>query len=74
MSIVTNMIRGLGIIGSYLPRIGNFERTFIRAVSLDMRLHRSKAWDSPRVAEQFQRNQMASRALSESMARLSIAR
>ena len=74
MSIVTNMIRGLGIIGSYLPSIGSFERSFIRAISLGMRPLRSKAWDSPRAAEQFQTNQMASRALEESMARFPIAR
>ena len=74
MSIVTNMIRSLGIIGSHLSRIDDFERSFIRAVSLDVRLRRSKAWTSPGAAEQFQRNQMASRVLDESMARLPIAR
>jgi hypothetical protein len=73
MSIVTNMIRSLGIIGSHLSRIDDFERSYIRAVSLDIRLRRSKAWSSPGAAEQFQRNQMASRVLDESMARLRIA-
>jgi len=74
MSIVTNMIRSLGIIGSHLPRIDNFKRSFIRAVSSDIRLRHSKAWASPEAAEQFQRNQMASRVLDESIARLPIAR
>jgi hypothetical protein len=74
MSIVTNMIRSLGIIGSHLPRTDNFERRFIRAVSLDVRLSPSKVWASPRAAEQFQRYQMAGRVLDESMARLLIAR
>jgi hypothetical protein len=74
MSIVTNMIRNLAIIGSHLLKIVDFERSFIRAVSLDRRLSRSKAWVSPRAAEQFQRSQMTSRAFDESMARLRIAR
>lgn len=74
MSIVTNMIRSLGIIGSHLSRVDDLERSFTRAVSLDIRLRRSKAWPSPEAAKQFQRNQMASRVLDESMARLPIAR
>jgi hypothetical protein len=74
MSIVTNMIRSLGIIGSHMSTIDDFERSFIRAVSLDARLRRSKAWASPEAAEQFQRNQMANRVLDESMAKLPIAR
>ena len=74
MSIVTNMIRSLGIIGSHMSRIDDFERSFIRAVSLKARLRRSEAWTSQGAAEQFQRNQMANRILDESMARLPIAR
>ena len=74
MSIVTNMIRSLGMIGSHLSRIDDFERSFIRAISLDVRPRHSKAWASPGAAEQFQRNQLASRGLDESMAKLPIAR
>ena len=74
MSIVTTMIRGLGSIGSLLPKIGIFERSLIHLVSLGTRLGPSKAWVSPSAAEQFRRNQMARRALNESMTRLPIAR
>jgi hypothetical protein len=74
MNVVTNMIRSLGIISTHLSRIDDFERSIIRAFSLGVRLSRSKAWASPRAAEQFQRNQMTSKALDESMARLPIAR
>jgi len=74
MSIVTSVIRNLGIIGSHLPKIDEFKLSFIRAVPLNIRLGRSKAWASPRAAEQFQRDQMTSRALGESMARLPLAR
>ena len=74
MSIVTNVIRDLGIIGSHLPRIAEFKLIFRRASALNIRVGRSEAWASPAAAEQFQRNQMTSRALSESMARLNVAR
>jgi len=74
MSIVTNIIRSLGIIGTYLLRIDYFERSFFRAVSLDASPNHSKAWASPGAAEQFQRNQIASRVFDKSMARLPIAR
>jgi len=74
MSIVTNVIRNLGIVGSRLPRIAEFKLTFRRALPLNMKVGRSKAWASAGAAEQFQRNQMTSRALNESMARLPVAR
>jgi hypothetical protein len=74
MSIVTNMIHGLGVIDSQLPKIVDFERNLIRAISLDVRTGRSKPWASTRDAEQFARNQMTSRAFDESMVRLPIAR
>jgi hypothetical protein len=76
MSIVTNMIRGLGIIGSQLPKIVDFERSLIRnwVVSSHVRISRSKAWASSRAAGQFKRDQMTRRAFDESMARLPIAR
>ena len=73
MSIVTNVIRDLGIIGSHLPRTNDFKLR-IRAAALNIRLGRSKAWASPELAERFQRNQLASRALAESMAKLSLTR
>jgi hypothetical protein len=74
MSIVTNVIRDLGIISAHLPRISDFKLSFIRAATLNIRFGRSKAWASPELAERFQRNQMASMALHESMARLPVAR
>lgn len=74
MSIVTNVIRDLGVIGSHLPRTNDFKLSFIRAATLNIRLGRSKAWASPELAERFQRNQLVSRALDESMAKLSLTR
>lgn len=74
MSIVTNVIRNLGIIGSHLSKINEFKLSSIRAVPLRIRLGCSKAWASQRAAEQFQRDQMTSRALDESMASLLLAR
>jgi hypothetical protein len=74
MSIVTNVIRNLGIIGSHLLKIDEFKLSFIRAVPLRIRLDCSKAWASPGAAEQFQRDQTTRRALDESMARLPLAR
>jgi hypothetical protein len=74
MSIVTNVIRKLGIDGSHLPKIDEFKLSFIRAVPLNMRLDRSKAWASPKAAEQFQRNQWLVGLSNESMTRLPLAR
>jgi len=74
MSIVSNVIQKLGIIGLHLPKIDDLGLGFIRAVPWNMRLGRSKAWAWPRAAEEFQRNQIATKALAESMARLPLAR
>ena len=74
MSIVTDVVRDLGIIGSHVPKISELKLVFHRAVPLNMRVGRAKAWASPKAAEQFQRNQMTSRALSESMSRFPLAR
>ena len=74
MSIVTDMVRNLGMIGSQLPKIAGLKAILHHAVLLNMRVGRSKAWASPTAAEQFQRNQMTSRALSESMSRFPLAR
>jgi len=74
MSIVTNVIRDLGIIGSHLPRIAEFKLIFRRASAPNIGVGRSEAWASPEAAEQFQRNQLTSKAVSESMARLHVAR
>ena len=74
MSIVTSVIRDLGIIGSNLPKIHKFKFSFIRANPLNTRLARSKAWASPEAAEQFQRSQLTSRALSESVARFPLSK
>lgn len=74
MSIVANVIRDLGIIGSHLSRISDFKLSFIRAVTLSAKFGRSKAWASPELAERFRRNQMVSRALDESMVKFSLAR
>jgi len=74
MSIVTNVIQKLGIIGLHLPKADGLGLSLIRAVPLKVRLGRSEAWAWPRAAEEFQRNQIASRAVVESMARLPLAR
>ncbi len=70
MSIATNVIRKLGIVGSYLPKIDEFKLSFIRAVPLNMTLDRSKAWTPPEAAEQLQRNQWLVGLSNKPMARL----
>jgi hypothetical protein len=74
MSIVTSVIRDFGMIGSHLLKIGRFKLSFIRAVPLNIRVERSKAWASPSAAGQFKRNQIVARALDESLARFPLAR
>ena len=74
MNIVTDVVRNIGMIGSQLPKVPGLKAIFHRAVLLNMRVGRSKAWASPTAAEQFQRNQMTSRALSELIARFPTAR
>jgi hypothetical protein len=74
MGILTNVIRDLGVMSSYLWRINDLKLSFIRALTLNIRFGRSKAWASPELADRFQRNQMVSTTFDESMARLPVAR
>jgi len=74
MSIVTNVIRKLGISDSHMPNMDELEANLIREVPFNARLGGSKGWASPKDGQQFQRNQMVSRAFNESMARLPLAR
>jgi len=74
MSIITSVIRDLGVMSSYLSRINDLKLSFIRAATLNIRFGRSKAWASPELAQRFQRSQAVRTAFDESMARLSMAR
>ncbi len=57
-----------------MRKIGELKVGIRRALPLNVGVGPPKAWASQRDADQFQRNQVTSRALNESMARLPVAR
>ena len=74
MNITTYVIQRSGIGNSYLLKRDELESSLMREVSFNPRIDGSKAWASPKDAQQFQANQLTSMALNETMARLRLAR